>query len=181
MGRAIKFILAIPFAYIFVLNILDYFYSDYFISDDNLQLSSETYIYIFVISIVLIWGLIYWVSSEKDLLIRVVKSLGLGVFSGFVIIFYIYVVAQQTTFYVNKTYAKTEIVNLFEVRNKNDYKEELDVSYLSVDGEIYFHTKDKIRPSDFERLKEGDTVKIKYFIGLLNKPFLPYGDVEFIE
>lgn len=79
MWRFLKFILALPFIYIFILKILDFFYADY-TALNTPELSREIYIIILLILIFVFQGIISKISSEKDLFIKKTKSSAYAVF-----------------------------------------------------------------------------------------------------
>lgn len=180
MWRLLKFIFALPFIYIFVLQTLDFFYADYRVSD-TLELSGRTYIHILIISIVVLQQIIYRISSEMDMLIKITKSTAYAVFFGFALIFYLYSIMPQTLFYINKAYTKELKDDLFEVGYSYERDGELEFNFYSNYKDLYFFTTNKIYKTNFNNIIEGDTVRVNYSIGLLNKPFLPSGKLEIIK
>lgn len=87
----------------------------------------------------------------------------------------------QTLFYINRAYTKENREDLFEVRYSHERDGDLKFNFYSNYRDVYFFTTNKISKSNFNNIPEGATIRVKYGIGLLNKPFLPSGNLEIIK
>ena len=111
-------IVFIPIFFYGLLNILDFFFKDY--NDrNNYGLPLSTYVIIFSITLVIILAYVYRHSQEKDRFIKFVKGFAYGVFFGFITVFYIGMVKDQTAFYLNKLFSQKLVKEDFKVKKKD--------------------------------------------------------------
>ncbi|MDT0558605.1 hypothetical protein RM697_08105 [Ichthyenterobacterium sp. W332] len=173
-------IIGLPFLYMVLLSTLDYFFKDY-IGSSEFEISVKVYVLIFIITLVSVFVFVLKNSQEKDKFIRIMKSFSYGTFCGFMLLMFIALVKDQSAFYLNKSYSKEKIQDKFVVTYRNNSEGENGVGLGSYNYKVWFSTKNKFSSEDLLFIQKNDTIKIEFYIGLLNKPFLPFGKIEIIE
>lgn len=180
MKGSINKILFLPLIFIWLLDLLDYFFKDYN-HQNKYELSTSTYVIIFLIVLLITCLFVLKHSQENDKLIKYLKSFAYGVFFGFASLLFMGMVKNQTAFYFNKAYAKKEIEEDFLIIHRLVSDGDNIVGIRSIDNGIWFSTTNKFSLENLIYIQKNDTIKIKYGMGLLNKPFLPYGELEIIK
>ncbi|GAB5563674.1 MAG: hypothetical protein Wins2KO_07370 [Winogradskyella sp.] len=87
----------------------------------------------------------------------------------------------QTLFYINRLHVQEVKEDDFEIRYIHNSKGNLKLNLYSAKNDVYFFTENKISEQEFQRLKQDKTIKIRYALGLLNKPFLFKGQLQIIQ
>lgn len=166
--------------YYWLLEVLDYFLKDYNHRNEY-KFSTSTYIIIFSIVLVIIFVFVLKHTQETDRFIRYAKSFAYGVFFGFFSLLFVLLAKDQTGFYLNKIYPKQEFTEEFEIIHRMRSDGDNIVGLKSVKDKIWFSTTNKFSIDDLIYIQKNDTIKIEYGIGLLNKPYLPFGKLEIIK
>lgn len=163
-----------------ILSTLDYFFKDYN-SLNEFEISVKVYALIFIITLASVFAFVLKNSQEKDKLIRSIKGFSYGTFCGFMLLMFIVLVKDQSAFYLNKVYSKEKIQDEFVITYRNNIENVNGVGLGSYNHGVWFSTKNKFSTEDLFFIQKNDTVKIEYYIGLLNKPFLPFGKIDIIK
>lgn len=173
-------LLAIPIIFIGILNLLDFFFKDY---NDHNKYEIDLIYYIIIFSVVLIVVSLYvlYLSQDTDKFIKIARSFAFGVLFGLASVLFVGMVKDQTAFHLNKLYTKKNIEDHFEITHRAVAEKDSLVGLISVNNSHWFSTKNKFTYRNLIRIQKTDTIKLKYGIGLLNKPFLPYGKLEILE
>ncbi|EDP71120.1 hypothetical protein FBALC1_01512 [Flavobacteriales bacterium ALC-1] len=180
MKNSINKIIFLPLIYIGLLSAFDFFFKDYK-DQSKYEISKSTYIIIFSIALLLIFLFVSRYSQETDKFIKYAKSFAYAVFFGFIVIIYLETVKDQTAFHFNKLYAKNIIAEDFEITQRAVIDEDSIVGLRSVNNKYKFYTENKFSLENLIYIQKNDTIKIKYSVGLLNKPFLQSGKIEIVK
>lgn len=173
-------IVFIPIFFFGLLDILDFFFKDYNDRNDY-ELNLSTYVIVFSITLVFILAYVYRNSQEKDRVIKFIKGFAYGVFFGFITVFYIGMVKGQTAFYLNKLFPQELIKEDFKITYRHVSKGDNLVGLRSINSNHWFGTKNKFSMENLIYIQKNDTITLEFGIGLLNKPFLPNGEIEIIK
>lgn len=173
-------IILLPVIFFGLLDILDFFFKDY-IDRNEYILSTLTYIIIFFVVLSIIFLIVFLNSQESDKFIKIAKSFAFGVFFGLISTAYVGLVKDQTSFYLNRIFPQELIEEEFVVTYRHILKGDKLVGLRSVNKNYSFKTENKFSPENLIYIQKNDTIKIKYGIGLLNKPFLSSGKIKIIK
>jgi hypothetical protein len=180
MKGSINKIIFLPLIFIWLLDLLDFFFKDYN-HQNKYKLSTSTYVIIFLVFFLITCLIVLKFSQENDRLIKYLKSFAYGIFFAFTSLLFSGIVKNQTAFHFNKIYAKKEIEEDFLIIHRLVSDGDNIVGLRSINNGIWFSTTNKFSLENLIYIQKNDTIKIKYGIGLLNKPFLPYGKLEIIK
>jgi hypothetical protein len=180
MKSSINKIILLPLIFIWLLSILDFFFKDYN-HQNKYELTVSTYAIIFLIVLLITCLFVLKHSQESDTFIKYMKGFAYGAFFGFASVLFMGMIKNQTAFHFNKTYAKKEIEEDFLIIHRLVSDGDNIVGLRSIDNGIWFSTTNKFSLENLIYIQKNDTIKIKYGMGLLNKPFLPYGELEIIK
>ncbi|NRD21962.1 hypothetical protein HNV10_01830 [Winogradskyella litoriviva] len=173
-------IISLPFIYIGLLSLLDFFLKDY---DDrnNYNLSTGNYLIIFTVAVCAVMLFVLKNSQETDKFIKIAKSFAYGIFFGFISVIYVTLVKNQTGFYLNRIYTKSIVEEDFEIFNRGIFDKDSIVGLRSMNDDYWFMTYNKFSYEDLLLIEDNDTIKIKMGIGVFNRPFLYNGKIEIVK
>ena len=177
-NKNIHRLITIPILIFFgIIAIVKLFYNDYKLIDNDYELPILVYIILFTVMVIVIISLVRHYSSETDQFIKTTKGTAYGVFFGFITVIYVFLLVEPISILINRAYVKKETLLLFEVRYIDLTNKK--INFFSESKNLYFHTTAKFSEKDINALKENDIIKINIPIGLLDRPFLYRGKIEF--
>lgn len=180
MNININKITSLPFIYIGLLSLLDFFFKDY--DDRNkFDLSLSNYLIIFTAVVCAVMLFVLKNSQETDRFIKIAKSFAYGIFFGLMTAIFVMIVKDQTAFHLNKSYAKTVFEEDFKINYRGVVDKDSIVGLRSINHNYWFMTFNKFSNENLLLIEDNDTIKIKMGIGLLDRPFLYSGNIEILE
>ncbi|WP_299272846.1 hypothetical protein [uncultured Psychroserpens sp.] len=121
---------------------------------------------------------IFWVSTEKDLFIRIAKSFAYSIFIGLTLGVIIAAFDSAFVFQVNRLYTKKTVLKSYKIKYIRDVDDTFEVTLRTSNNKNGFTVFNKFTPEDESRLREKQVITIETGVGLFDRPFLFLGKLK---
>nr|WP_321232487.1 hypothetical protein [uncultured Psychroserpens sp.] len=142
------------------------------------DLNLKQLVYVFIVTTLIASIIIYRISSEKDNLIRVLKSFSYSVFVAMALTVLTDILDNSFVFHVNRMYTKKTEVKAYRVTYINDIDDLQTVTLKLNDNKNGFTVFNKFITEDAMKLSERNVVFLETGIGLFDRPFLFSGKLK---
>ncbi len=139
---------------------------------------TDTLIIIGIVFLISIFVFYRFLSIENDITLRIMKTVAFSVFMGLVYFIWIQSIIIASGLFINRITSTDNVTERFEIVYvmKNG-----EAGIRSLEDQYFERTENKFVQSDFNKIKEGDTIKIDFQKGVFGKKYLNSGKINIVE